>query len=119
MMASFGPALRNIFARRVARKRVARTTRPTMMMTEFGISFLCPRRTGERVWCLPQWVMLAGECLGKRGRLEAMGKVGGESPPQLGPPGSHAAFTSSKRMGQAGEWLGLQLLPRPDISDAA
>jgi hypothetical protein len=31
---------------RVARTRVARTTRPTIMMTEFGISFLCPRRIG-------------------------------------------------------------------------
>jgi hypothetical protein len=38
---------------RVARARVATATRPTMMMTEFGITFLFRQRTKEQVACLP------------------------------------------------------------------
>src|SRR5271170_2533524 len=42
MMASLGPALRNILPIRTVKARVARMIRPTMMATEFDISFLCP-----------------------------------------------------------------------------
>src|SRR5271163_5157113 len=94
MMASLGPALRNILAIRRARARVARTTRPTMMMTEFGISFLCPRRTGGRVKCLPQEV-----------------SDGGGAPRQVRPPERERNFSAS--------WETVEVVPAADVGYAA
>jgi hypothetical protein len=53
-MASFGPALRNILAIKIASASVPVTSKPTIITTEFDITILRLKKDLQPVRCLPQ-----------------------------------------------------------------